>query len=455
MSKKSTGMKKIGLLTATLLAVGNMIGSGILGTLPSAVSMAGNMTFVCIIVAAVNVFFSYFALMIVCGVLPANAGPYLYLTRLVHPAMAIFEILSRLCQFFLIALMGTIFSGYFTTLFPKADPMLVSVLVIAAFGLLNLFGINAAAKVGNVLVVMLFASFMLFSYYGLTVDTSTIASYVPAEAKPLTGVMVGTVSALFVTTLTGGLIVGEIADTLERPEKNIVKAFTYSIVIVAVIYTIMSFATARAAGQTSFDSLAAIAEQVMPRGAFYFFIICGAMFAVLTTINALIIQTSFYFDVFAEDKLLPEMFNRKNKQGVRFWNVLLTTACPILILLFKLDIFTLLAVTSVLLLFVTLIKLVIPLLIEKKYPNAYRKAYLHPPFRVMVVFVIIAAALNIYSGVATVLSTPGTIWMVMLALIGVFAVYYFARRAYLKRKGIDLDQILSTPPQSWLDLENN
>ena len=63
-----TGVKKLTLFTATLLAVGNIIGSGILGTLPAAVSIAGSKAFICIFVAAVNVFFTYFVLMIVCGI---------------------------------------------------------------------------------------------------------------------------------------------------------------------------------------------------------------------------------------------------------------------------------------------------------------------------------------------------------------------------------------------------
>lgn len=448
------GEKKIGLITATFLAVGTIIGSGILGTLPAVVSLAGSKTFLCIIVAAVNVFFANYVVMIVCGVIPANAGPYMYMTRLVHPSMAIFQLVANLLQLFLLALMGTIFAQYFETLTGFGGKA-AGIAVLALFGVLNLFGIDAAAKVGNVLVVMLIISFMLFSFFGFTVDTASIPNYVPETSKPLSVVMVGTGSALFVTTLGGGTIVGEIAESLEHPETDIIRGFVLSIVIVVVVYSIMSFATARAAGQEAFDTLSSLAKLIMPSGAFYFFMIGGAMCAILSTINGLIIQTSFYFNKFAEDQFLPAAFAKENKAGVKYLNVIVTTLAPIFILLFNLDVFTLLAVSSVLILFTTMIKLLPCLVIEKKYPNAYKKAYVHPSFAVMVLFSVIAAGLNIYSGVSTVISTPGKIWIILVCLVVCFAVYYFVRVAYLKSKGVDLKAILSTPPQSWIDIENS
>lgn len=455
MSDNAGGEKKLNLITATFLAVGTIIGSGILGTLPNAVSLAGSKTWICIIVAAINVFFSNFVMMIICGVIPANAGPYMYMTRLVHPVMTIFEMVSRLLQFFLLALMGTIFSGYFSTLFPSVNGKVAAVIVLLLFGVLNIFGIDAAAKVGNVLVIMLIIAFMLYSFYGFTVDTSTIPGYVPESSKPLTGVLIGTVSALFVTTLGGGAIVGEVAESMENPEKNIIRAFVLSIVIVVVTYSVMSFATARAAGHEQFDTLSTLAKMIMPTGPFYFFMIGGAMCAITSTINGLIIQTSFYLDRFAQDQILPGVFNKKNSRGVRTLNVVITTLAPIFILLFNMNVFTLLAVSSVLILFTTFIKLIPCLLIEKRYPNAYRKAYVHPKFIWMCVFAAIAAALNLYSGVSTVISTPGPIWGILVGMLVVFAIYFFARRAYLKGQGVDLNEILSTPPQSWIDLENS
>ncbi|MBR0374610.1 MAG: amino acid permease [Mogibacterium sp.] len=447
--------KKLTLITATLLAVGNIIGSGILGTLPAAVSVAGSKTFIGILVAAVNVFFTYFVLMIVCGVIPANAGPYMYMTRLVHPWMVVFDMIERLKYFFLIALMGSIFSGYFTTLFPGVNGKAASIVIILIFGLLNLYGIDAAAKVGNILVVLLFISFMLFSFYGLTVDLSTIPDYVPDTGRTLNFATIGTVSALFATTLGGGQIVGEIADQLENPGKNIMRAFTLAISIVVVIYSLMSFATARVAGGATFDTLSTIAKLVMPTGAFYLFMIGGAMAAILTTINALIISTTAYLNRYAQDKVLPEAFGKKNSRGINTLNIMMTIVIPIIILLTNIHIGTLLAVCAVLVVFTALVKIIPALLIEKKYPNAYRKANLHPAYSLIVVFVIIAAALNLYSGVSTIISTPGRIWGILLALVVSFAVYFFARRAYLKSKGVDLDAELRTVPESWTEAENS
>ncbi|MBR0373272.1 MAG: amino acid permease [Mogibacterium sp.] len=455
MSDNTGSAKKIGLFTATMLAIGTIIGSGILGTLPSAVSLTGKLTFICIIVAAINVFFSNFVNMIIAGVIPVNAGPYMYLTRLVHPIFAITEMVQTLCGLFLLALMGTIFGSYFNTIFPAVSAKLVAILVILLFGILNLFGIDAAAKVGNILVILLFIAFILFSFFGFTVDTSALPNYVPATTKPLTFVMVGTVSALFVTTLSGGSTVAYIADSLKDPRKDIARAFILSLVAVVVLYSIMSFATVRAAGSESFDSLATLSKMIMPSGAFYFFMIGGAFTAITSTINGLIIQNCATLDKLAEDQILPEIFVRRNKYGVQALDVIMLTVIPIIILAFNLDIFTLLSVSSVLAVFTTLIKLIPCLTVEKKYPKAYAKAYIKPKFAILVAFVVIAAILNIYSGVSTIITTAGVIWIVLAIMLVLFTVYFLVRAAYLKGKGVDLWGILKTHPQCWIDAENN
>ena len=454
-SENTGSARKIGLFTATMLAVGIMIGSGILGTLPSAVSISGKLTFICIILAAISVFFSNFVNMIIAGVIPVKAGPYMYLTRLVHPIFAITELVQSLCGFFLLALMGAVFGSYFSTIFTSANSKVAAILVILLFGILNLFGIDAAAKVGNILVILLFIAFILFSFFGFTVDTSTLPNYAPATTKPLTFVMVGTVSALFVTTLGGGISIAYIADSLKDPRKDIARAFILSLILVVGLYSIMSFATVRVAGAESFDSLATLSRMIMPSGAFYFFIIGGAFTAITSTINGLIIAGVAAVDKLAEDKILPEIFVRRNKYGVQALDVIMLTVIPIVILAFDLDIFTLLSVSAVLEVFITLIRLIPCLTVEKKYPKAYAKAYIKPKFGMLVAFVIIAAALNIYSGVSTIITTAGVIWIVLGVMLVLFTVYFLIRAAYLKGKGIDLWGILRTHPQCWIDAENN
>lgn len=443
--------KKLGLFTATMLAIGTIIGSGILGTLPAAVSLAGKLCFICIFVAAVNVFFSNYVNMIVAGVIPVNGGPYVYLTRLVHPAFAITDMVQALCSAFLIALMGTIFGDYFSTVVPGANPTIVAIVVIAFFGVLNLFGVDVAAKAGNALVIMLFISFILFSFFGFTVDTATLPNYVPAAPKVLTFTMVGTVSAFFVSTLSGGSMLAYIAEDLKNPSKDIPLGFTISLLLVVGLYSVMSFATLRAAGNAEIDSLSTLAKQIMPGGAFFFFIFCGAFTAILSTINGMLIQNVAVLNKFADDKIFPSAFAKQNKYGVNYLNIIMMAGVPIFILIFKLDIFTLLSVSSVLAVFTTIIKLIPCLRVEKLYPNAYKKAYIHPKFWVMVLFVAIAAALNLFSGVSTIIETAGIIWIILLVICVLFGVYFFARNAYLKKNGENLWAILRAIPESWIE----
>ena len=87
---------KMGLFTVICMCVGTIIGAGVFGSLPNAVSLTGSTIVLVFIVAVVEVLLRYFPSVSVSAAIPAPAGFYMQLSRLVSPYLGVLQ-LYRLC----------------------------------------------------------------------------------------------------------------------------------------------------------------------------------------------------------------------------------------------------------------------------------------------------------------------------------------------------------------------
>ncbi|HWR50435.1 MAG TPA: APC family permease [Bryobacteraceae bacterium] len=445
---EKSGQKKMNLFTITALAVGAIIGAGIFGTMPSAVSVAGTNVVWCILGAAVTVSITALPGVIPGSAIPCPSGYYMFSTRLVHPYLAGLEILGVLTGTFLLALLGRVFASYFSMIIPM-NQTVCAVASLAVFFVINLFGVQAGAKAQNVMVIFLMAALLAYILFGFGYDTAGLPGYQPMETKPMTLITFGTVTALFVTCLSGGQAAMDVADQVENPRRNVLLSFILSTLLVMVIYMLMGVATVRVAGNAAFDSLAVIAKLSMP-GAFYlFFLIGGALCALATTINAMLLQGSYKVGIFAEDQILPKAFNKTNRHGQRPLCVLANFGVSIGILCFGLPISTLLSISSCLIIFLTLLRLIPVLVLPGRYPHSYAHAMFHPSRSVLYMITAAAAVIGGWQIYSTVTTTAAEIWYILLALVAVFYGYLILRGAYLKKQGVDLVKILRTPYPDW------
>jgi APA family basic amino acid/polyamine antiporter len=178
------------------------------------------------------------------------------------------------------------FTEYFLALFmPNGPGKLIAIIVVTIFYVINFFGIDKMAKVQNVIVLIMCIALGLLAAFGIGKVSPDFISH-NFFTHGFRGLM--TAAALLSFATSGAFAIVNLSGEAKNPTRDIPLAAIFSTLLVAVLY---GFLAVVAAGvlpidQVAYKPLAGVAEAVLPRPVYYFFMVGGAMFALITTLNA-------------------------------------------------------------------------------------------------------------------------------------------------------------------------
>ena len=323
--------QKIGLLAATSLVVGNIIGAGIF-VLPASLAKFGSISIVGWLFTATGALilakiFSNFSKKLK----GKSGGPYIYskvvfgdfigflvawgywISCWVNNAAIAVAIVSALSFFFpelvtnpfYATLTGLSFIWFFTFTSSKG---------IKSSG--NIQILTTIAKLIPLVLIILFGFFIfdleIFPEFNLT-DQNDF------EILPIVAVM--TLYAFL------GLECASIpAENIKNPEKNIPKATMAGTLISTLIYilsTIVLFGIISAENLINSPAPFAEAGEIIGGKYFGFFISAGAAISAIGALNGWILITSYMPMTMANDRLFPKVFAKKNKKGFPYLSLLL------------------------------------------------------------------------------------------------------------------------------------
>ena len=323
--------QKIGLLAATSLVVGNIIGAGIF-VLPASLAKFGSISIVGWLFTATGALilakiFSNFSKKI----RGKSGGPYIYskvvfgdfigflvawgywISCWVNNAAIAVAIVSALSFFFpelvtnpfYATITGLSFIWFFTFTSSKG---------IKSSG--NIQILTTIAKLIPLVLIILFGFFIfdfeIFPEFNLT-DQNDF------EILPIVAVM--TLYAFL------GLECASIpAENIKNPEKNIPKATMAGTIISTLIYilsTIVLFGIMSAENMINSPAPFAEAGEIIGGKYFGFLISAGAAISAIGALNGWILITSYMPMTMANDRLFPKVFAKKNKKGFPYLSLLL------------------------------------------------------------------------------------------------------------------------------------
>ena len=323
--------QKIGLLAATSLVVGNIIGAGIF-VLPASLAKFGSISIVGWLFTATGALilakiFSNFSKKIK----GKSGGPYIYskvvfgdfigflvawgywISCWVNNAAIAVAIVSALSFFFpelvtnpfYATLTGLSFIWFFTFTSSKG---------IKSSG--NIQILTTIAKLIPLVLIILFGFFIfdleIFPEFNLT-DQNDF------EILPVVAVM--TLYAFL------GLECASIpAENIKNPEKTIPKATMAGTLISTLIYilsTIVLFGIISAENLINSPAPFAEAGEIIGGKYFGFLISAGAAISAIGALNGWILITSYMPMTMANDRLFPKVFAKKNKKGFPYLSLLL------------------------------------------------------------------------------------------------------------------------------------
>ena len=309
--------KKLNFWDCMGFCIGQIIGSGIMVLTGVVIGFTGHGTPLAFILAACLAITTMIPFTFLASTLPTNGAGYNYIKRLIGNKAGFFYLCSFVLTQVLIATYAKGFASYFVAVFPSFNEAAVAMTALTIAVVVNLIGLKTSAIVQKVMVVFLLFSLGIFVAFGLPqVDWSVLemskANIMPNGIKSF---LVGVALLSFATS--GAKFVAENGDEIENPQKNIPKAMICSTLLVASFYAMIGVVASGVLPleEVAFQNLTVVAKKIFPPTVYLFFVIGGAMFALMTTLNGTLSWVTRGLQSAAKEGWLPEAFAKENKGG--------------------------------------------------------------------------------------------------------------------------------------------
>lgn len=338
-------MKKIQLKDAISIGIGGMVGGGIFAVLGLAVSLAKGGTPVAFLFAGVLALITSYSYVKLSGSFPDRGGTVKFINQ--GFGISVFSgAMSNLLwvsYIIMLSLYASAFGAYAPNLLEITHNktvdfhIYVSAIIILATAV-NYYSIAVVSKIESYAVIVklvILIGFIGIGAYGLignpNIGQLAVAHW-EAPVKLFAGGMV-----IFVA-YEGFELIANAAPDIIRPEKNIAKAYYYSVIFVIVLYIVIALVTV---GSLPFDKIADAQDYVLAEAAKpmlgktgFTVITIAALISTFSAINASLYGGSRVNFEIAEEDELPHHFL------ARLWNQpvgLMITAMATLILVNVLD----------------------------------------------------------------------------------------------------------------------
>ena len=310
--------KKIGFWDCMGLAIGQVIGSGVMVLTGIVIGLTGHGTPYAFIGGAVLTLLLSVPFILLSSTIPASGVGYASVKRLVGDRAGFLFIGMFILSQVLIATFAKGFASYFVAVVPQANETVVALAALILCTVINIIGLQTSARVQNGMIILLLVTLAVFIAFGLPkVDwetlNPTISNIMPNGAQQFfTG-------AVLLSFACGGAhFIAENGDDIKDASRTIPKVIILATSIVAIFYALVGIVASGVlpVETVAFENLTLVAKQIFTPWLYYFFVIGGAWFALLSTLNGTLSWVTRGLQAAAKDGWLPTSFAKENKHGV-------------------------------------------------------------------------------------------------------------------------------------------
>ncbi|MEZ4970906.1 MAG: APC family permease [Flavobacteriaceae bacterium] len=335
-----TNSKKVSLKDAISIGIGGMVGGGIFAVLGLAVSLAKGGTPLAFFFAGILALITSYSYVNLSKKYPDRGGTVKFINQGFGKTIFSGAInnLLWISYIVMLSLYASAFGSYAPNLWEITQSKTIDFHIYASAIILlataiNYYSIAVVGKIESYAVIIkliILVGFIGVGVYGLTDNPNISQLSVSNWENPLKLFAGGMV--IFVA-YEGFELIANAAPDIENPEKNIPRAYYYSIIFVIILYVIIALVTV---GSLPFEQIAKAKDYVLAEAAKpllgqpgFTIITVAALISTFSAINASLYGGSKVNYEIAEDDELPHHFLAK------FWNQpvgLLITAIATLIL---------------------------------------------------------------------------------------------------------------------------
>ena len=178
------------------------------------------------------------------------------------------------------------FAEYLQGIFHGVPVTLVAFIVLTVFYIVNLLGIEGAAKLQIIMDLVMAVALTAFIVYGLPhVNFAEYFSEGFLAGGPVSLLSTG---VLLTWATAGGSDMIMFSAEAKNPKRDLPEVIVVSTLAIAIFYALISIVASGVlpVEQVAGQPLSLVAEIIFPRSVYLFFIIAGALLALSTTLNA-------------------------------------------------------------------------------------------------------------------------------------------------------------------------
>lgn len=396
--QQATNLKKVLGLTDVLgIAIGQIIGAGVMSLTGIGIQMTGSGITPAFILSAVITLLTMFPIAILGSTLPTTGGMYQYTSRLLSPKTGIFWLMLFIFLQITLSLYALSFAQYLEGLFPGVPVRTVAFSLLTILFIVNIIGIKSASIIGNLMVITLIVALSCFIIFGIPHVNFGVFNSNSMFPDGFTGFFTAVGLVSFATG--GAQVVAELGGEMKNPKRDIPIVIIVATIFVGILY---AFIASIAVGVLPIPEvvgrpLTSVAKEILPTPIFIFFMIGGAMFALATTLNSTFTWVTKSLLIAIHDGYLPKALGHVNKRfGTPHWLLLIFYIIGAIPIVTGMS----LNVVAQLGTGISLIVFAFPALavtqLPKKYPEAYKQSPFKVPYPVLIVIAVTAIIVLLY-----------------------------------------------------------
>ncbi|MEI6623610.1 MAG: APC family permease, partial [Actinomycetes bacterium] len=287
----------MGLVPATALGVGGMMGAGLYTLLGLAAQSAGTWLPLAFAVGAVAAVFSVYSYAKLGAVFPSRGGAAEFINEgfgrtTLAGGLNVFQYIAYLIA---AALYAAGFSEYVSALigdgFPEVAKRVVAVAVVAVFTLVNLIGAKVVGKSESVIIIV---ELFIIAAFVVTASWHAVPDRIASDPGSVVGVV--TAAAILYVTYQGFGVVTNAAGSMDQPRRDLPRAMFGALAIVTAVYLVVSTLVVMVLPLTTIKADAghvlADAGRVIMGSAGFVIIAIAALLATASAVNATLFAAS-------------------------------------------------------------------------------------------------------------------------------------------------------------------
>jgi len=309
--------KKLNFTDCMGFCIGQIVGSGVFVLTGVVIGLTGHGTPYAFLLAACISLMQLIPMAILGSALPATGGSYVYAKKLIGPRASFVYLMMFVLSQVLIATFALGFASYVAVIFPNVNQQVVAAGALLLAVCVNLVGLKTSATVQKFMVALLLVSLAVYIFFGMPKVNWSYLTPAIENLMP-NGTMKFLRGAVMLSFACGGAkFLAENGGEVENPGKTIPMAMIISTVLVAGFYALVGIV---AAGVLPLDQIAGknisvVAKEIFPAPVYLFFVIGGAWFALLTTLNGTLSWVTRGLQRASFDGWLPASWGKENKNG--------------------------------------------------------------------------------------------------------------------------------------------